>query len=59
MTQIILFDVDGVLIHGYHYKTELQKHWDKNLYHDFGIERDIFKNEFILEDFTKKFSSEK
>ena len=43
----ILFDVDGVLIHGYHAKPEFQHCWDETLEQDFGIERAAFKQHFI------------
>ena len=54
--QIVLFDVDGVLIHGYHARSELRICWDENLERDFGINRDKFKNEFIFGEFRKKIS---
>lgn len=43
----LLFDVDGVLIHGYHARPELRRCWDENLERDFGISRDRFTREFI------------
>ena len=51
--QVILFDVDGVLIHGYHARPELRKCWDENITQDFGIDRERFKNEFIFRSFVK------
>ena len=51
--QIILFDVDGVLVHGYHARPELRKCWDENLQRDFGIDREQFKSKFIYGAFTK------
>lgn len=51
MTQIILFDVDGVLFHGYHAREELRHCWDKNLESDLGISRQAFKDGFIFKDF--------
>jgi len=51
MTQIILFDVDGVLIHGYHAREELRQCWDENLENDLGISRQKFKDGFIFKDF--------
>lgn len=44
---IILFDVDGVLIHGYHAKPELRKCWDIDLEVEFGISRADFTNCFV------------
>ena len=43
----ILFDVDGVLIHGYHAKPEFQHCWDEALEQDFGIARADFVARFI------------
>ncbi|MGH1402778.1 MAG: HAD-IA family hydrolase [Alphaproteobacteria bacterium] len=50
----ILFDVDGVLIHGYHTKVELQKCWDNDLETDFKIKRSDFKNIFIKGPFEQE-----
>lgn len=50
----ILFDVDGVLIHGYHAKPSLQHCWDETIETDLGIDRDHFKTHFIFKDFVKK-----
>jgi putative hydrolase of the HAD superfamily len=43
----ILFDVDGVLMHGYHAKPTLRRCWDENLEADFGISREAFRDHFI------------
>ena len=51
---VILFDVDGVLIHGYHEKEEFRKCWDENLEIDFGISRDEFAKHFIQGVFVEK-----
>jgi putative hydrolase of the HAD superfamily len=50
----ILFDVDGVLIHGYHARPELQQRWDETLLEDLGIDPERFRNEFIHDNFIKK-----
>ena len=42
MTQTILFDVDGVLIHGYHAREELRLYWDENIEKDLGVNREGF-----------------
>ena len=34
----ILFDVDGVVIHGFHTRPELRRRWDTHLLEDLGIE---------------------
>ena len=43
----ILFDVDGVLVHGYHAKPAFSRHWDEQLETDFGISRSDFRDRFI------------
>lgn len=43
----ILFDVDGVLVHGYHAKPAFSRHWDEHLETDFGIRRGDFRDRFI------------
>ena len=50
----ILFDVDGVLIHGYHAREDLRRCWDENLTQDLGICRERFKTEFIFGPFIKE-----
>lgn len=54
MKKIVLFDVDGVLVHGYNFRPELRKPWDIDLEKDFGINQHRFKNEFIFGIFTEK-----
>jgi putative hydrolase of the HAD superfamily len=54
MMRNILFDVDGVLINGYHAKPELCHYWDENIEHDLGIDRQHFKDNFIFKDFVSK-----
>jgi putative hydrolase of the HAD superfamily len=54
MTRTVLFDVDGVLVHGYHAKPEKQIRWDENLLADLGIDPDVFRKEFIYDIFVKK-----
>lgn len=54
MTRAVFFDVDGVLVHGYHARPELQRHWDAQLLQDLGIDRERFRNEFIFDIFIKK-----
>lgn len=53
MTRAVLFDVDGVLVHGYHAKPEKQIRWDDALFDDLGVEPGRFRREFIHENFTK------
>jgi putative hydrolase of the HAD superfamily len=48
----ILFDVDGVLIHGWHARPEQRHRWDANLLADVGIDGDEFGREFIPHPFA-------
>lgn len=52
--QYIFFDVDGVLVHGYHARPELRVCWDEKLTEDFGIDRKRFTEEFIFGPFIKE-----
>lgn len=45
----IFFDVDGVLIDGFHYKPEKRVRWDKDIEKDFGIDPKIFQTLFTNE----------
>ena len=54
MTRAVVFDVDGVLVHGYHSRPELQRRWDENLLADLGVDPDRFREEFIFDIFIKK-----
>lgn len=54
MTRTVLFDVDGVLIHGYHSNPEKVVPWDKDLRADMGVDPDEFRKEFIFDIFVKK-----
>ena len=54
MTRALIFDVDGVLVHGYHARPELQQRWDANLLADLGIDPDRFRQEFIFDIFIKQ-----
>lgn len=48
----ILFDVDGVLIHGWHARAEKRRRWDANLLADLGVDGDTFGREFIPHPFA-------
>lgn len=54
MTRAVFFDVDGVLVHGYHARPELTRRWNENLLTDLGVDPDRFTNEFIFDIFIKK-----
>ncbi len=49
--QRIFFDIDGVLIEGFHTKAERRKRWDDRIEEDFGIDKvhfqEIFKGWFL------------
>jgi len=50
--QTVFFDVDGVLIDGFHFRPELRKCWHKNLQEDFGIDPEEFSNTFFKTPFS-------
>ena len=54
MTRAVFFDVDGVLVHGYHARPELTRRWNENLMADLGVDPDRFTQEFIFDIFIKK-----
>jgi putative hydrolase of the HAD superfamily len=54
MTRAVLFDVDGVLIHGYHANPARVRPWDANMLADTGIDPDRFRQEFTFDIFIKK-----
>jgi putative hydrolase of the HAD superfamily len=43
----IFFDVDGVLIDGWHANSALRKPWDETLQADLGIDRNAFQELFF------------
>lgn len=53
MTRAVFFDVDGVLVHGYHARPDLRDTWDRSL-RDLGIDPDRFQSDFIFDSFIKK-----
>ena len=50
----ILFDVDGVLVHGIHAKPAFSRFWDEHLEADFGISRTDFRDQFIHKAFVSE-----
>ncbi|WP_337267669.1 HAD-IA family hydrolase [Oryzifoliimicrobium ureilyticus] len=52
--QSILFDVDGVLIHGYTGQTERRRRWDQHIKADLGIDSEVFTQTFIRGVFEKE-----
>lgn len=54
MTRAVFFDVDGVLVHGYHANPARVRAWDANLLADTGVDPERFRQEFIFDIFMKK-----
>ena len=54
MARAVFFDVDGVLVHGYHARPELTRRWNENLLADLGVDPERFTQEFIFDIFIKK-----
>ena len=54
MTRAVFFDVDGVLVHGYHARPERQLRWDETLLADLGVDPERFRAEFIYDLFVKQ-----
>jgi putative hydrolase of the HAD superfamily len=54
VTRAVVFDVDGVLVHGYHARPERQRRWDENLLADLGVDPDRFREEFIFDIFITR-----
>jgi putative hydrolase of the HAD superfamily len=53
MARAVVFDVDGVLVHGYHARPEQRDAWDAALA-EHGISADRFQREFIIDIFIKR-----
>lgn len=54
MTRAVFFDVDGVLVNGYHANPERSVRWNENLLADLGIDPERFNKEFIYDLFVKQ-----
>lgn len=54
MTRAVFFDVDGVLVHGYHANPARVRAWDATLLADIGIDPEQFRRDFIFDIFVKK-----
>ena len=50
----VLFDVDGVLVHGYSANPERIVRWDATMHEDLGVDPEAFRREFIFDIFVKK-----
>ena len=47
MTRAVLFDVDGVLMHGWHTREDRRRRWDVHLKDDLGVDPADFYEQFI------------
>lgn len=54
MTRAVFFDVDGVLIEGYHTNPARVRPWDKDMLAETGVDPDRFRQEFTFDIFVKK-----
>ena len=54
MTRALIFDVDGVLVHGFHHNPDHVRRWDTTLAADMGVDPLRFTAEFIFDIFVKK-----
>ena len=53
MSRTLLFDVDGVLVHGVHAKPHLRRMWSTHLKDDLGVDEEQYVREFIREGFVR------
>lgn len=53
MTRAVIFDVDGVLVHGFHARPDLREAFDGHM-RDMGVDPERFQKEFIFDIFLKK-----
>ena len=54
MSRAVIFDVDGVLIHGMHANPAYVRRWDGELLADLGVDPQRFVSEFIHDIFLKR-----
>ncbi len=54
MSRAVIFDVDGVLIHGMHTNPAYVRRWDSDLHADLGVDPQRFVSEFIYDIFLKR-----
>lgn len=52
MSRAVLFDIDGVIVHGWHARPEYRRMWDHHLRDDLGIDPDAFSELFIRKAFV-------
>jgi putative hydrolase of the HAD superfamily len=54
LTRAVIFDVDGVLIDGYHANPDRVRPWDQTMLADTGVDPDRFRQEFTFGVFARK-----
>jgi putative hydrolase of the HAD superfamily len=54
MARAVFFDVDGVLVLGYHANPARVRAWDATMLADTGVDPDAFRQGFIFDIFMKK-----
>jgi putative hydrolase of the HAD superfamily len=52
VSRAVLFDVDGVLVHGMHEREDRRRRWDTHLLADLGVEPTIFVEQFVRKCFV-------
>ncbi len=50
----LFFDVDGVVVHGFHSKPQRRRRWDETLFQDLGIAPSAFTDHFIRGPFERE-----
>jgi putative hydrolase of the HAD superfamily len=53
-SRALLFDVDGVVVHGFHARPERRRRWDETLRQDLGINPSAFIQHFIRGPFERE-----
>jgi putative hydrolase of the HAD superfamily len=51
VSRAVLFDVDGVLIHGMHEREDRRRHWNTHMLADLGVDPELFVEQFIRKNF--------
>jgi putative hydrolase of the HAD superfamily len=52
VSRAVLFDVDGVLVHGMHEREDRRRRWDTHLLADLGVEPTVFVEQFVRKSFV-------
>jgi len=54
LSRAVIFDVDGVLIDGYHSNPARVRAWDKDMLSEIGVDPERLRQEFTFDVFVKK-----